>query len=181
MAKYDTVLDSHLFSTGRTKREPMYLSPKLQNEFIECLAKECTEQIIAEVKAAKYYSIIVDSSIDISQQDQCSLSVRYVSKSGHAEEHFLSFCELESAAAQAFYEAVVKRLSAELSLEVQYIRGQAYDGASNMSGHVSGLQARVKEGCSPKAVYFHCCAHNLNLVLVDASTSSVEGKLFLVH
>ena len=43
---------------------------------------------------------------------------------------------------------------------------KGYDGASVMSGHCSGVQQRVRE-VAPHAIYVHCHAHVLNLVLVD--------------
>ena len=52
----------------------------------------------------------------------------------------------------------------QLGLDVKNIRGQGYDGASNMSSERVGLQALVKEK-SPLAVYTHCSGHCLNLVI----------------
>jgi len=48
---------------------------------------------------------------------------------------------------------------------------QCYNGASVMSGEVSGLQARFREihKNAVVAVYVHCHAHRLNLVIVDAA------------
>ena len=40
-------------------------------------------------------------------------------------------------------------------------------GASTMSGHKSGVQERIREK-HPKAVYTHCAAHSLNLVIVKS-------------
>ena len=45
---------------------------------------------------------------------------------------------------------------------------QSYDGASVMSGRLSGVLARIRKLC-PQAIYMHCFAHRLNLVLVDCS------------
>ena len=42
---------------------------------------------------------------------------------------------------------------------------QCYDGASVMSGSCTGVQQWIKE-LAPCAIYTHCCAHILNLVLV---------------
>ena len=54
-------------------------------------------------------------------------------------------------------------------LDVAGIVSQGYDGVSVvMSGHCSGVQQRIKE-VAPQAVYIHCYAHCLNLVLVDAT------------
>ena len=47
---------------------------------------------------------------------------------------------------------------------------QGYDGASVMSGRCSGVQKKIKE-VAPQAIYIHCYAHTLNLVLVDAVKS----------
>lgn len=46
------------------------------------------------------------------------------------------------------------------------LRGQCYDGASNVSGVHSGLQARMKR-LAPSAL-FSAFTHILNLVIVDA-------------
>ena len=43
---------------------------------------------------------------------------------------------------------------------------QCYDGASVMSGYNAGVQALIQAQC-PQAVYVHCYAHCLNLVLID--------------
>ena len=49
------------------------------------------------------------------------------------------------------------------------MRGQCYDGASNMSGARSGEKAVVQE-VAPKALYYHCAAHRLNFSIVSASS-----------
>ncbi|XP_035830088.1 zinc finger MYM-type protein 1-like [Helianthus annuus] len=54
------------------------------------------------------------------------------------------------------------------SFDVSKIRGQGYDGASNMRGEWNGLQALVRE-YSPYAYYVHCFAHRLQLALVCVS------------
>ena len=42
-----------------------------------------------------------------------------------------------------------------------------------MSGHLSGLQSRVKEE-NDLAYYVHCCAHKLNLVLAATCSHVIE-------
>lgn len=43
---------------------------------------------------------------------------------------------------------------------------QSYDGASVMSGRFNGVQALIK--CKfPYAIYTHCMAHRVNLVVLD--------------
>lgn len=56
----------------------------------------------------------------------------------------------------------VKRIS-------KNIIGQSYDGASLMSGSVGGVQTKFRQShpSASQAVYVHCMAHKLNLVIID--------------
>ena len=47
-------------------------------------------------------------------------------------------------------------------------RGQAYDGASNMSGRLNGVTRQIQNE-QPNAQYVHCVAHSLNLCLQNCS------------
>ena len=59
----------------------------------------------------------------------------------------------------------------------QNLVGQCYDGASVMSGKNSAVAARIQQDCK-QAVYVHCYAHKLNLVLVDVAKSVTEAGYF---
>jgi hypothetical protein len=53
-------------------------------------------------------------------------------------------------------------------LSISRIRGQGYDGASNMRGEFHGLQRRILDE-NPHAFYIHCFAHQLQLVIVSVA------------
>ena len=57
------------------------------------------------------------------------------------------------------------------------LRGQGYDGAANMSGVYSVVQARLIEK-HPLAVYVHCMAYNLNLALNGSFNQMSEVSNF---
>lgn len=59
------------------------------------------------------------------------------------------------------------------SLPLSNSHGQAYDGASNMAGHVTGVAKRVLDEY-PKAHFVHCMAHCLNLCLQDMLQANVQ-------
>ena len=64
------------------------------------------------------------------------------------------------------------------NLDIQNIRGQGYDDASNMRGELNGLQALISHDCL-FAYYIHCFAHRLQLALVAASKAVIPvGKFF---
>ena len=62
-------------------------------------------------------------------------------------------------------------------LDIQNIRGQGYDGASNMRGEWNGLQALILNDC-PYVYYIHCFAHRLQLALLGASKAVVPFNRF---
>jgi hypothetical protein len=50
-------------------------------------------------------------------------------------------------------------------LSWKQVRGQGYDGASNMRGEFNGLRALIMKD-NGSAYYVHCFAHQLQLVIV---------------
>ena len=67
LARYDPELDKLLsIPQGSVK----YLSPKIQNELINILARRVKDDILTDVKAAPFFSLMVDTTQDISKTDQ---------------------------------------------------------------------------------------------------------------
>lgn len=54
-----------------------------------------------------------------------------------------------------------------LALPISQCRGQAYDGAATMKGHIRGVAAIIQQA-EPRALYVHCIAHCTNLCLQTA-------------
>ena len=107
------------------------------------------------------------------QKTQLSVCVRYLTDTFVIEEAFLGFVELPKTDAQTISEVLLKNVQ-HWGLNTSKWRGQGYDGASTMSGQLSGVQARITAKL-PKAKYFvHCRSHCLNLVIV-ASCSKVPS------
>ena len=65
--------------------------------------------------------------------------------------------------------AILQNVLTRLNLSFADCRGQCYDGAASVSREFTGLQKRVHD-VEPRAVFVHCQAHSLNLVLQDATT-----------
>ena len=57
------------------------------------MAKEVITKIANEVKKAKYYSTIVDSTPDVTYVDQLTFIIRYVQDDGTIVERFLKFID----------------------------------------------------------------------------------------
>ena len=54
---------------------------------------------------------------------------------------------------------------------------QTYDGAAVMASELNGVQAKIKEKV-PEAMFTHCYAHKLNLVLSHSAKCMPECKTF---
>lgn len=55
-----------------------YLSPQIQNELIQCLGEHLRQELLSEIKEAPFFSLIADTTQDISKKDQLSIICRYV-------------------------------------------------------------------------------------------------------
>lgn len=98
-----------------------------------------------------------------------SLSIRWVGDGFTIHEDTLGLMQLPDTKSATIFSAI-KDILIRCSLPVSQCRGQAFDGASNMSGIRNGVQALVKEEVS-QALYVHCLAHNLNLCLKDVTNT----------
>ena len=161
-AETDAVLAEHL---AKSPRNAQYTSKTIQNELVEVIGDSIRNDIIAEVKQAKFYSVIADEVTDTANKEELSLSLRFVFD-GRVKEVFVDFVEVERITGQVLAQAILQWLSTHGLSRVD-IRGQCYDGASNMSGAVSGCKSIVQQE-APLALYVHCAAHRLNLAVVSA-------------
>ncbi|CAG9840729.1 unnamed protein product [Diabrotica balteata] len=163
IAQFDPFLDNHIQKFGNPGRGNVsYLSSTICNEFIHVIARHIRDFISFEAKTAKYFSICVDSTPDVSHSDQLTFILRYVLCDGSPTERFITFISNIGHKTVDMETAVLKILT-ELKLDLQDCRGQSYDNASNMSGQYSGLQALIKKRNS-LALFIPCAAHSLNLV-----------------
>jgi len=116
----------------------------------------------------------MDSTFDLSRKEQLSFIVRYINYDGNICERLLALKESAITTSVQIFD-VFQNICTELSLDwVHFLVGQSYDGAQNMRGQNSGLQALIKEKC-PSATYIWCTAHRLNLVVVKAVSSSLDA------
>lgn len=119
-----------------------------------------------ELRDAKYFSVIVDSTPDLSHVDQLTYIFRFVNSEGRIVERFVGFEPISSHRGESLADCVISMVQ-QLGLDLENCRGQSYDNASNMSGKYNGLQAHLKKQ-NPLIHYVPCAAHSLNLVGVNS-------------
>lgn len=161
---------------SRTKYK--WISHEVQNEMISLLSKCVQKNLIGQIKNCKYYSIILDETTDSSCKEQVSICFRIFDKKLNVFELFLGFFETKFTDAATLYSLLTNVLS-QFELDLSDCRGQCYDGAANVSGHITGLQKRINN-VEPRALYVHCSAHTLNLVVQDSMMTVERSRDFLV-
>jgi hypothetical protein len=100
-----------------------------------------------------------------------AIILRFVNKDGFIQERFFDIIHVKDTSTSTLKDSISYILS-QNGLDIQSIRGQGYDGASNMRGEWKGLQALFLNDC-PYAYYVHCFAHRLQLALIAVSREVV--------
>lgn len=182
LAMYDPVLKELISKPTGSIR---YLSSTIQNEIIDLLSKTVIDKIVGDLKEAPFYAIIMDTTQDISKVDQMSKVFRYVKIEKDEndkpteikiKESFLGFTKIDDQTADGLVQEIIDSIKS-VGLDLLKCRGQGYDGAAVMSGAYSGVQKQIIAK-QENALYVHCCAHNLNLVLNDAMNGIPEVTRF---
>jgi hypothetical protein len=111
-----------------------------------------------------FFSVLIDESRDISTKEQMAVALWYVDKKGHVVERFLGVEQVTDTSA-LLLKAAVEDLFCRHGLSLSRLRGQGYNGASNMQGQFNGLKTLIMKE-NESAYYVHCFAHQLQLAFV---------------
>ena len=142
-----------------------YTHPEIQNELIDASAHAILNQIRGELTKAEYWAPMVDEMRDCSCKELMAICIRYY-HGNTIHERCISVVEAKKLDAASLTDLIQTTLSL-MGLDPHKAVAQCYDGAVAMSG----VQARMREKYE-KAVYVHCWAHKLNLVLVNACSDT---------
>ncbi|XP_057760849.1 uncharacterized protein LOC130981262 [Arachis stenosperma] len=148
-----------------------YISPSVQKDILHIFARKVRATIREEIGDSKF-CIIIDEARDESKREQMSVVLRFVDKHGCVQERFFDLIHVSDTYSLTLKTEISSVLSRH-NLDIQNLRGQGYDGASNMRGEWNGLQALFLKDC-PFAYYIHCLAHRLQLALVSAAKEVVD-------
>ena len=144
------------------------------------MSKEALRGVVADIKEVALYSIIVDETRDRSGKVQLVFCLRWVSSCYEVFEDFIGLVHVEATDATTL-KRVIQDCPTRCALPLLSCRGQEYDGAANMAGHLNGVAGLFKK--EPKALFVHCMAHSINLCLQECGKQAkvIRDSLSLVQ
>ncbi|KAH7672351.1 P-loop containing nucleoside triphosphate hydrolase protein [Dioscorea alata] len=132
-------------------------APKIQKDLVHFCAEKVRSFIIEDI-GDRIFSLMVDEARDISMKEQMAIVLRY--------EH------VTDTSSHTLKEAT-NNLFAKFGLSLSRLRGQGYDGASNMREEFNGLKSLILKD-NPYPRYVHCFAHQLQLVVVGLAKKKMS-------
>lgn len=150
-----------------TSQIDFYNSTQVQNNIIEIIKTEMLQDIVNEINVSSAFSIICDEISDKGTKNQVSVCVRYPHKLPKAiliKERFLGFVDVDEMNGTNLHRTIKTYLQ-QIGVEMNKIRGQAYNSATNLRKKFNESAEEFKKE-EPRALYTHCHAHCLDLAVV---------------
>ncbi|KAM2968407.1 hypothetical protein FF1_028557 [Malus domestica] len=154
------------------------LAPSIQKEIVNSCALETLDAIMDGLKD-RFFSILVDEARDVLVKEQMAMVLRYVDDNGHVIERFVGIQHVTNTTSSSLKD-VIDTLFSRNGLSISKLRGQGYDGASNMRGELNGLKTKILRE-QPCAYYVHCFAHQLQLALVAVAKKNIDIASFFCN
>ncbi|CAN6675676.1 unnamed protein product [Malus baccata var. baccata] len=116
------------------------IAHSIQKDIVNSCAFKTIKAIMKEVKESKFFSIMVDESRDISTIEQMAVILRYVDNKSQVIERFMGVQYVTETTSSKLKESIDEFLKLH-DLSYSNLRGQSYDGVSNMRGQ--GLNQEI--------------------------------------
>ena len=154
-----------------------YLSDIACGRFVSSMAEDIKLNLKSDVEDTRFLSVLSDGSTDAGILEEEIVYIRYLKENAPVTK-FAGIKNLQKGDAPGILKAIQDvlaslKLSPGISDE-EYLNNVYkkllncnFDGASVMSGPISGVQTRLK-AMQPGMIYTHCTAHRLELSMLDS-------------
>lgn len=178
LGKYNPLLSAHLSKIQSVQKNRLtFLSNVSQNNMLSVMGEMVREEILKRVKQAGVFSIIIDTTTDVSNLEQFSLVLRFINEEGQTEERLIAMKVAHDPTGLGMFN-VFSDICIKYNIDWETnLCAQSYDGAASMQGQYSGVRSYVQEK-NPNAIYVWCFAHVLNLVVVDTCDKCLSVRNF---
>ena len=119
--------DSRVLDWLKRKTEK-YTSPEMQNEMINVMAHPVLRQIALSTHSSPFYTVVVDETTNVSNQEQVVFCIRWVSFDFEVHEEFMGLYSVELMRADTLI-SVIKDAFLRFNFSLSKVSGQCYAGA----------------------------------------------------
>ena len=105
------------------------------------------------ISGSPFLSLMGDEARHMKNSTELSVCMRYLTTAGCTNECFL---DIHNVPDETVITGGVISIIESRGIHLSKVVWLAFDGASNMSGHISGVQARMKNEKCEAATYVHC-------------------------
>uniref|UniRef100_A0A8C1YNY7 Uncharacterized protein n=1 Tax=Cyprinus carpio TaxID=7962 RepID=A0A8C1YNY7_CYPCA len=148
-------------------RRDNWMSDTIQKEILGMFAHAIQREIMSQISHCSFFGLTADGTTDISASEQFSCCLQFVDSDLRAQNVFLGFYNASDSSAETLF-SCIKDIFIRLNIPLERLAGYCFDGASNMSGRINGVRAKLKAEC-PVSLYVHCSNHALDLVLQEVA------------
>jgi len=117
----------------KSRKELSFISWDRINLLINAIAQEIMNIIKCEIYSARFFSISIDSTFDISRTEQVSFIVRYVEELGKINERLIDIKNAAITTGQALFNLFSGVMDQYSFNWKSYLVGQSFDGAASIS------------------------------------------------
>ncbi|KAI5343768.1 hypothetical protein L3X38_011644 [Prunus dulcis] len=146
------------------------IAPTIHKDLVNAYATETIKKTIKDMDGA-FFSLLVDESLDVSVKEHMVVVFRYVDKSRDVIERFVGIQHVSNTTSNSLKEAIDTLFSRE-ELSISMLRGQGYDGASNMKALVV-----MAMGNADIDTFFTSCNSRVNIVGASCKLLPRESTL----
>ena len=143
-------------------RTTNFTSHDCQNEMLGILSQAVVRSIVSTVETeSRQFTVVVDGTT-VPGSNRNPFVFVMLTKTLTVNEMFVGLYNPSDTTGKTL-SVVVKDMLTMLTLPIEDLRAQTYDGAANMSSRYNTCQAIIGSE-QPLALFFHCSAHCANLV-----------------
>ncbi|KAL0013926.1 hypothetical protein SO802_000995 [Lithocarpus litseifolius] len=170
LAKHKEEIDKAVLENALENHQ--MTSPDIQKEIANATAVETINAIIKDI-GDSLFAIIVDESYDMSTKEQLVIALRYVDKLGHVNERFLGITNVNNIATVTLKSAIEEVFNKH-SLSISRLRGQGYEGASNMQDDGLDSDQRAEANIIIGLLQTFEFVFDLHLMKAEAKASTIR-------
>ena len=106
------------------------------------MADNVLRGLLSEIRSVPWFSLLADEASDVNYKEQMCVVIRWVDEAYDIYEDPIGLLQVPRTDSGTLTSGL-KDVLVRCILSLSQCRGQAYDGASNMSGHLRGVAAQI--------------------------------------